>query len=117
MRALATGLLVLAVALDLSSGLYSNTNIEQSQRNTLTINANDLNGQDVDYTGSHRRKREAPEEFRDLQYVRSAQDLSSAFHLNNSHLHLMVHWPGTGSEILFCLARDPVMQKGATSRY
>ena len=34
--------------------------------------------------------------------------VSSAFNLNNSHLHLMVHWAGKGSSIVFCLARDQV---------
>ena len=34
--------------------------------------------------------------------------ISSVFHLNNSHLHLMVHWAGKGSSIVFCLARDQV---------
>ncbi|TRY76952.1 hypothetical protein TCAL_09210 [Tigriopus californicus] len=43
-------------------------------------------------------------------------DLSSAFHLNNSHLHLMVHWAGQGSNIMFCLARDQEMKPGATSK-
>ena len=33
---------------------------------------------------------------------------SSVFHLNDSHLHLMVHWAGQGSSIVFCLARDQV---------
>ena len=32
----------------------------------------------------------------------------SVFHLNNSHLHLMVHWAGKGSNVVFCLTRDPV---------
>ena len=36
---------------------------------------------------------------------------SSVFHLNNSHLHLMVHWAGKGSSIVFCLARDQVNSK------
>ena len=34
--------------------------------------------------------------------------ISSVFHLNNGHLHLMVHWAGKGSSIVFCLARDQV---------
>ena len=34
--------------------------------------------------------------------------VSSAFNLHNSHLHLMVHWAGKGSSIVFCLARDQV---------
>ena len=37
--------------------------------------------------------------------------VSSAFHLNNSHLHLMVHWAGKDSSIVFCLARDQVSVK------
>ena len=32
----------------------------------------------------------------------------SVFPLNNSHLHLMVHWAGKGSSVVFCLTRDPV---------
>ena len=36
---------------------------------------------------------------------------SSVFDLNNSHLHLMVHWAGKGSSIVFCLARDQVNSK------
>ena len=36
---------------------------------------------------------------------------SSVFHLNDSHLHLMVHWAGQGSSIVFCLARDQVDAK------
>ena len=35
--------------------------------------------------------------------------ISSVFHLNNGHLHLMVHWAGKGSSIVFCLARDQVV--------
>lgn len=42
--------------------------------------------------------------------------LASAFHLNNSHLHLMVHWAGKGSSVVFCLARDQRMQNGSTSQ-
>ena len=30
----------------------------------------------------------------------------SAFHLNNSHLHLMVHWAGKNNPVVFVLARD-----------
>ena len=39
-------------------------------------------------------------------------NLTSVFHLNNSHLHLMVHWAGKGSSVVFCLTRDPVSQLG-----
>ena len=31
-----------------------------------------------------------------------------ALNLNNSHLHLMVHWSGKGLRILFCLVSDQV---------
>ena len=37
------------------------------------------------------------------------------FPLNNSHLHLMVHWAGKGSSIVFCLARDQVITNTSTS--
>lgn len=43
-------------------------------------------------------------------------DLTTAFHLNNNHLHLMVHWVGKGSKKVFCLARDQAMEPGATSQ-
>ncbi len=34
--------------------------------------------------------------------------MATNVHLNNSHLHLMVHWAGQGSPVLFCLGRDQV---------
>ena len=58
-----------------------------------------------------RSKRAAP-----ADDVTPVSDLATAFHLNNSHLHLMVHWVGQGSPIMFCLARDQVMEPGATSQ-
>ena len=33
------------------------------------------------------------------------------FRLNSSHLHLMVHWAGEGSPVIFVLARSQVMDK------
>lgn len=33
-------------------------------------------------------------------------NITSAFHLNNSHLHLMVHWAGKNNPVVFVLARD-----------
>ncbi len=35
--------------------------------------------------------------------------MATNVHLNNSHLHLMVHWAGQGSPVLFCLGRDQVL--------
>ena len=32
--------------------------------------------------------------------------MSTAFALNNSHLHLMVHWAGKNNPVVFVLARD-----------
>ena len=42
--------------------------------------------------------------------LRDVEDkvVSSVFPLNNSHLHLMVHWAGKESNVVFCLARDQV---------
>ena len=37
---------------------------------------------------------------------RTASNLTSAFCLNNNHLHLMVHWAGKNSAVVFVLARD-----------
>ena len=51
--------------------------------------------------GERVKRAEKPEEVIDNK-------ISSVFHLNNSHLHLMVHWAGKGSSIVFCLARDQV---------
>ena len=36
--------------------------------------------------------------------------------LNSSHLHLMVHWAGQGSPVIFVLARSQEMKPGATSK-
>lgn len=32
-----------------------------------------------------------------------------AFHLNDTHKQMMVHWVGEGSNVIICLARDTVM--------
>ena len=65
---------------------------------------------------SHRlEKRQADSSANDdgTTVIPEAYDLTSHFHLNNSHLHLMVHWAGEGSDIMFCLARD----QGEKERY
>ena len=54
--------------------------------------------------GGERVKREAGAD------PETKMNLTSVFHLNNSHLHLMVHWAGKGSSVVFCLTRDPVSQ-------
>ncbi|XP_071441297.1 sortilin-related receptor-like isoform X2 [Hetaerina americana] len=35
--------------------------------------------------------------------------------LNDSHQQLMVHWAGEGSDVIICLARDPVPTRGTPS--
>ena len=44
-------------------------------------------------------------------------NLTSAFELQNSHLHLTVHWTGKGRNTVFCLGRDQEMKSGATSQF
>jgi len=38
----------------------------------------------------------------------SVSPMATAVHLNNSHLHLMVHWAGQDSPVVLCLGRDQV---------
>ena len=40
-----------------------------------------------------------------------SSNITSAFHLNNSHLHLMVHWAGKNNPIVFVLSRDQDLTK------
>ena len=42
--------------------------------------------------------------------------LALATRLNSSHLHLMVHWAGQGSPVIFVLARSQVMDSKANSK-
>jgi len=42
--------------------------------------------------------------------------MTTAFHLNNSYLSLMVNWVGKDSPIVFVLGRDPKMEAGASSK-
>jgi hypothetical protein len=44
-------------------------------------------------------------------------NITSVFDLKDSHLHLMVHWAGQRSSIVFCLARDQGIDKDSTSRF
>ncbi len=46
----------------------------------------------------------------------TVSNLTSAFRLNNSHLHVLVHWVGKGSPVIFCLTRVQEMKPGATSK-
>ena len=43
-------------------------------------------------------------------------NLAIATKLNSSHLHLMVHWAGQGSPVIFVLARSQKMDSNANSK-
>ncbi len=60
-----------------------------------------------------RSKRDTDEQ--QQQAKEAVSEMASAFHLNNSHLSLMVNWVGKDSSVVFCLARDQKMEEGATS--
>ena len=76
----------------------NNYHQDQTQRSFL------IDGEDGGEGEGERVKREAGED------PQSKLNLTTVFHLNNSHLHLMVHWAGKGSSVVFCLTRDPVGQ-------
>ena len=72
--------------------------------------------QDVRYIDAE----EAPSSKEKEEHSRFRRDtvdsnISSVFHLNDSHLHLMVHWAGKGSSIVFCLARDQEISENSTT--
>ena len=76
------------------------------------INRDHDGGGAVDEGGGSRMKRDStPED--DLA-------VTTKFHLNDSHLNLMVHWAGQSSRIsssiVFCLAKDQEMNQNSTSR-
>ena len=77
--------------------------VDQAQTNTHII------GENIDFSDEivERVKRSADSD-KDNDELKANLTHSSVFHLNNSHLHLMVHWAGKGSSIVFCLARDQV---------
>ena len=56
---------------------------------------------------------------RDVNESGGSQEVSKlalATKLNSSHLHLMVHWAGQGSPVIFVLARSQVMDSKANSK-
>ena len=60
---------------------------------------------DDDLGESHARVRRAAHGVRKPDNV---SEMATAVHLNNSHLHLMVHWAGQDSPVVLCLGRDQV---------
>ena len=68
-----------------------------------------------------------PQEDLSSNFVRNKRDilevtnqdvsnLAFATQLNSSHLHLMVHWAGQGSPVVFVLARSQTMDSRANSK-
>jgi len=99
-------LLFLLYAISVVSGLGDQ--IDQHQNIRL------VEGEVVDFSDSlHRAKRENSVAENNDTIIDN--EISSVFHLNNSHLHLMVHWAGKGSSIVFCLARDQEIDDKSTS--
>jgi hypothetical protein len=43
-----------------------------------------------------------------LHFHFQVSPLATSVHLNNSHLHLMVHWAGQDNPVVFCLGKDQV---------
>jgi len=71
-------------------------NARAQQRSEIIVAA----GEDLNFA---REKRAAK-----TSEAAEVSSLATAVHLNNSHLHLMVHWAGQGSPVVFCLGRDQV---------
>ncbi len=77
-----------------------------------------LKGERVDEVVPSRAKRSATEEAEgkgEEKEERPISPMTSAFHLNSSHLSLMTNWVGKDSSVVFCLARDLEMGEEATS--
>ena len=101
--------LVVISLINSSDGLDSRHKDQEQDIRHIDLEESDLLGGDVqgelqgDVQGpSSRVKRDAA--LRDVE----EKVVSSVFPLNNSHLHLMVHWAGKESNVVFCLARDQV---------
>ena len=69
-----------------------------------------VQGEVGDFSDTHNRVKRADSSENNSTVIEDK--ISSVFNLNNSHLHLMVHWAGKGYSIVFCLARDQVGREG-----
>lgn len=65
-----------------------------------------VQGEVGDFSDTHNRVKRADSSENNSTVIEDK--ISSVFNLNNSHLHLMVHWAGKEYSIVFCLARDQV---------
>jgi len=53
----------------------------------------------------------------DSNKIGDSSNITTVFDLQDSHLHLMVHWAGRGSSTVFCLARDQDIDVNTTARF
>ena len=93
--------LIVIALINSSDGLDSGHKDQEQDIRFIDLEESDL-VEDVRGGGDIRVKRDVS--------LRDVEDkvVSSVFPLNNSHLHLMVHWAGKESNVVFCLARDQV---------
>ena len=93
--------LIVIALIKSSDGLDSRHKDQEQDIRFIDLEESDL-VEDVRGGGDIRVKRDVS--------LRDVEDkvVSSVFPLNNSHLHLMVHWAGKESNVVFCLARDQV---------
>jgi len=99
--------LLLATLPSFSSGLRPFTSRLLSNEKIITIDSELAGLNEDEIAVKVRKKRSADED--------EVSSMASAFHLNNSHLSLMVNWVGKDSSIVFVLAKDQEMKEGATS--
>ena len=83
---------------------------QRSSERVLALDASDHVGEEEPPLRAARAKRSAKDKEED-----PISPMTSTFHLNNSHLSLMVNWVGKESSVVFCLARDQEMNENATS--
>ena len=105
-KVIRTLLTLIVILLIDSSGALNSDHVDQEQ----LIQHIDLDQDDLVQFPSSRVRRDTSSTGDTGSRVVEDMVESSVFPLNNSHLHLMVHWAGSGSSVVFCLARDQVKQ-------
>ena len=106
-KVIRTLLTLIVILLIDSSGALNSDHVDQEQ----LIQHIDLDQDDLVQFPSSRVRRDTSSTGDTRSRVVEDKVESSVFPLNNSHLHLMVHWAGSGSSVVFCLARDQVKNK------
>ena len=104
-KVIRTLLTLIVILLIDSSGALNSDHVDQEQLiQHIDLDQDDL----VQFPRSGRVRRDTSSTGDTRSRVVEDMVESSVFPLNNSHLHLMVHWAGSGSSVVFCLARDQV---------